>query len=452
MEYSVRRLDDDNYIATFSEVEWKKGEMDEFKSKYDINKITHVIIKNVDTVHTLFFNNFPNLQEITFANNINYIDRFAVNNCQKLKSIIVSQECSICDSAFFNCPELEKVFLPGTINSLNEYFIACCDKLNALYFRGENIIKHYPDCNFSEKELELIYGAILSKILSPKEKDYILSGKHKFKDCFSYCLMNNIDFLNSVYEKSIDIDSLACLDKEILNSDELCYFLKDKEVIHTSYMGDGFYSRFTNPQAVLSIFPSEIILIHLNVFPDSIRFNKDFLNKVFQNKKPDDKICFLSSFRETLLYFKDDEDLVGKFANMFGEQMLEPYCEFVRLIGWEKDDFNKMGWLISNNIAFLETLPPDKMNEYLLYLCSSFDFIEHKKQGNFTRIVLTSAYNSINISIKDDIMKISIKDQYDHCLVNYLTIDKDQEIYEDILSTIKNTLNEINKEEERENK
>jgi hypothetical protein len=340
---------------------------------------------------------------------------------KNVKNVIIQSEKSIEIDINLSVFQINSLTLPDKTKDIYIYEDLTDYKLQELNFKNINIMDYYH----SKREIDIISIRILAETINnenvnEKDKEDILkivnsddSSIKVYERCLKYP-----DVVNNVYRPSLGLKLINNMSEAALNSDCFYDFIKNKEIAYNSIINNVIYN-ITRADLLNKLYPPYIIIKNLNKIDDKIKYNKDFiLNLMKRDKESSDKEksitrCPLANFDSVLSYFKDDENIVGFFAeklliNDFSKARFT-LKEFLSIIN--KDDKETIFWLAANNINFYLSLSKEEFEEYVIAACSSYNKIHQIKEYEYT---ISSEFNVIHINynpVKDKFF-VTIKDWY----------------------------------------
>ena len=115
-----------------------------------------------------------------------------------------------------------------------------------------------------------------------------------------------------------------------------------------------------------------------------INHDKEKLLNLFNKADPNKCDPKIEDIKETLSYFKNDEEIIGNFARIFDPQGIEYECtghsSYVEFCLEIDCDYDMLCWIAANNIVFAcLTMNEIEWEEYLLYTICSFTEFTHTK-------------------------------------------------------------------------
>ena len=119
---------------------------------------------------------------------------------------------------------------------------------------------------------------------------------------------------------------------------------------------------------------------------------------------------------------------------------------FFDTIKWDKEDVEKIIWLTTNNINFIDLLDLTDKCDYILQLICSFETYDYEKGDWYERYQLYSPYKEITLLISDRDISMEIKDT-GQSSGKIITIDKSTGLYKDICKLIKEEIKERSQNE-----
>lgn len=275
---------------------------------------------------------------------------------------------------------------------------------------------------------------------------YIMDNKIFFEKFIDEYSLNHSEQKRGIEDWSLDFTSLSNekikkllkisnsrsitkilmqIPEEILNSNELCDFIKEENIKASSY---DFIDRFTNKNTLKSLYSNNEILKYYNSLNESLKEDLFFAKELLEESNTSLPIY---TIRDIYNLLKEDRTIIYPLARRC---QLCDCNDFLRLIEIDTKDDDKMFELISENIYFLKGLESDTMRyrEFLLTLICSAENIYLNEKNN---ICFDSDYTKINIiEYTDDYnekLKFDYVDNNNH--VVSININKEDPIIEEIL-------------------
>ena len=382
------------------------------------------ISDHIENISDRAFKNCINLKEVTLGNNVMAIEKYAFAYCKSLTKVNLSENTQILNTPFIGCSELKEVKYKN-INLLN-YLQP--EKINTLTFA-------------TIKEI------IEAKYLTQEEKDEILDSFKKAiidpYEVIESLLYKNIKILENIYLKNvIGADLFLHFSEEAINSKEFYNFIKDKKVQAIERYNLNSFKPIRNPNLILDVFSKAYITSNLDYFEDEIKYNKKFITKVLTDCYNDlgiDDCC------KTLNYFKNDENIIGLFASKMYCEMDYEISDFLNWIECDESDYETIYWLAANNINFINILPEDKKEEYIINTCCSFDKINYNiNEAKEIICDSISPFNTVKIIVAPNKLHIKITDKQNRS-ESFEYKEKDK-IYPELVRSLKCQIEEYIKE------
>ena len=326
------------------------------------------------------FECFDNLKEIIVVD----VDKInSIQNCEKLEKVTFLSHTIVDDKTFINCPNLSIINFSDTMQQISNPF-ENCKNIKEINYKGINLFDTYPSLNFYDiNTFHFIYNVIKTDKLSDylKSESLFMCGGNNLTGLFDFLLHSGKEaeeFLNDAYDNQLGWFLIQNLDKSLINSKEFKDFMENKTIMpEIFYIGDSPLYKILDENMILSCFKPGFILSHIDLFDDTIKFNKNFLIKLFNQIKNERACC--DDFLNTLYHFRDNETIVGKFASVLNNNFFatdDDINMFMNIIDWPISDFDKMCWLITNNSKFFKFLHREDQEKYILYACASLEGYE----------------------------------------------------------------------------
>jgi hypothetical protein len=420
----------------------------------------------------------------------NIFDKIADVISQKnVKNIVIQSETPLEIQIDITKFYTESLTLPDDIKKFSIMPCPADIKMKGINYRGININDYFsqPLYLIDELRIKFIYEAITTKkflndeyhnitekILSLVNAD--ISSVEIFKECLTNALFNrdvsiNIRYLpivNEVYSPEICPELLKTMSEDIFlnkayNTDNFYNFIKNKPV-HYNSSSNAAISNIKRKDVLNKLYPTHAILEHFNQVDDIIKYDKDFILDFIKRDKEEDPFMRvpLKDFDSVLFYFRNNENIVGYFAEKLYAQdyamketgNLEDFERFLEII--DKNDKETIFWLAANNINFIQLLSDKERNEYIYSICLSYDKIESIEKDK--KYIISSDFNIITIMphTENGLIELDIKDwcSYSgHYEIIRFEVFRDEEIYCDLLDIINDIENirndELTKNDER---
>ena len=437
------------------------GDIDKeyFRANKDIEKVTLI---NTQIIDEYAFAQCIFLKEINLPESLRVINDGAFRDCIDLKKIHLPENLKrIGSNAFDTCVALTEINIPDNIENIEFFAFSNCKNLKTINYKGINILDFIKEFSGDITTLRAVYEIATGNTLNDEEKKSFLELQHKKINIYSVLndFLNKKEFLNNVLDGKQIPKLFDYFSNKSINSKELWEIIKDKPFDKNTQKINYDISKIKNHDLLLKCFPSREIISNIYKIDESIRYNKDFLLKLF---KEDNNLDTRTDFRtvpfDILEFFKNNEEIVGEFAARFpywdsGE--LEDFlsCIDIDIEDLANADKEKLCWLATNNINFTRCLTEDEKNIFLINTCCSFDNIEFEKceyseNSYYEHYKLNSIFNDINISITEEYIKIYIEDKF--CNDREFIIKSTDKFYTDLFDALHVAIEEYEKEKELE--